>query len=365
MAERLSELTRRAQEMDRAFDCLRAIQIRAKHWNNGNAALAEAEQEFGSGSQIYWAVKAAVTGDTTSSASELVGDRAVRAWASILSGKTIAGQVPFQKAPFRTDVPTESTPGSANWVGEGEPIPVSKFSLTSTALDKHKISGIVPMTDELLQLARPETLQFLNMALLKVIARYQDQAMLDPDVAAVSLKNPQSLTNGISPIESTGSTEATITANLKTMLQSHTSAGADLNDVYICMHPVTALHMSTLLTAGNIRAFPNLGVRGGEIFGVPVLTSVGAIASGSPSERIIAALNAQGIFVADEGEVQFAASKQAAIQLDNAPTNSVADGTATTVVSLLQTGSTAIRFSRYISFQRAFDGAVSYMRVTY
>ena len=133
----------------------------------------------------------------------------------------------------------------------------------------------------------------------------------------------------------TGSAEAQVTANIKSLLQVHVDAGADLMDVYVCMHPNTALHLSQLLTAGNIRAYPNLGVRGGEIWGVPVVTSVGAVCSGSPTEKVIAAINTSGAIVAD-GDLEISASNRALVQMDDATTQNAATGTATDEVVVSQ-----------------------------
>jgi hypothetical protein len=196
------------------------------------------------------------------------------------------------------------------------------------------------------------------------VGRYSDRAMLDPDIAA-SGTSPRSLTNGSVQVASTGATETAITSNFKSALQIHADAGSDLNDVVGVAHPTTLLTISTVLTSGGHRAFPDVGVRGGTMFGVPILSSVGAVCSGSPSERVVAFINAAGVIVADEGDIEITASAKTAVQMDNATTQNAATATATAVVSMFQAHAVAIRFIRRLNFIRSHDSAVSFMRVQY
>ena len=200
--------------------------------------------------------------------------------------------------------------------------------------------------------------------MLATSGRFSDESILNPDSSATSAR-PASLTNGSQQVVSTGSSEAAITANLKSLIQVHVDAGSDLQDLHIAMHPQTALHLAQLLTSGNVRAFPSLGARGGDVWGIPVLTTVGAVCSGSPTEKVIAVLNAQGCLLADEAPIRIEATNRAAIQQDNATTQSSATGTSTSVVSLFQAHATGIKFVRPINFARSHTTAVSYMRTNY
>jgi hypothetical protein len=223
---------------------------------------------------------------------------------------------------------------------------------------------MVAFTKELMEVGSPAALDSINRAMLSTVGRFSDEALVNPDIAAAGT-SPASLTNGATVVATTGATEATITANLKSLLQVHADAGSDLQDVELVMHPTTALHMSQLLTAGNIRAFPGLGVRGGEIFGAPVHVTVGARCSGSPTERVIAAINTAGVLVADGNNIEISASDKTMVQMDSAPTQDAAAGTGSNLVSLFQVHSVAVKFIRKLNFVRSHTAAVSYMRVTY
>ena len=283
---------------------------------------------------------------------------------SLLSSRTLLGRIGFRRASFNTRTLVEDAAGTAAWVGEGGGIPLSRLSLDAVSLEPTKIGGMVALTKESVAVANPASLDLINRAMLSTVGRYSDQALINPDIAA-SGTSPASITNGASQVASTGSTEATFTANLKSLLAVHADAGSDLQEVVLAMHPTTALHLSQLLNASNVRAYPDLGVRGGEIFGVPVLTSTGAVCSGSPTERVITAINPAGVLVADDGNIEISASDKVAMQMDGAPTQDSAAGTASNLTSLFQVNSTAVKFVRRVNFIRSHTAAVSYMRVNY
>ena len=111
--------------------------------------------------------------------------------------------------------------------------------------------------------------------------------------------------------------------------------------------------MSSLLTTGGDLMFPNLGAVGGEIWKIPVMTSLAAGEWSSPSERMIVAIDARGILYADDGKVLINASREASLQFVSNPATG-----ATALVSLWQTNHTGLRVERFVSWQRADDNAV-------
>jgi HK97 family phage major capsid protein len=283
---------------------------------------------------------------------------------TLLFSRTLLGRIPFRKAAFNTRALVENSPGTAGWVSEGDGIPLASLSLDVVQLPPAKIGGMIAFTRELMEVASPAALDNINRAMLSTVGRFSDEALINPDIAVVGT-SPASLTSGASVVASTGATEAAITANLKSLLEVHTAAGSDLADVELVMHPTTALHLSQLLNAGNQRAYPNLGIRGGEIFGAPVHVTVGAVCSGSPSERVIAAINTAGVLVADDNNIEISVSDRTMVQMDSAPDQDAAAGTPSTLVSLFQAHSVAVKFIRKLNFVRSSTSAVSYCRVTY
>jgi hypothetical protein len=119
------------------------------------------------------------------------------------------------------------------------------------------------------------------------------------------------------------------------------------------MNPSTSLWASTLLTAGGALQFPQLGATGGSRLGVPVYTSIGCAPSGSPGEHMVIAIDLAKILISDDGFLAAEVSRQASVQLDDAPSSSAANQ-----VSLWQNNLASIRLTRWITWQRADDSAV-------
>jgi hypothetical protein len=97
---------------------------------------------------------------------------------------------------------------------------------------------------------------------------------------------------------------------------------------------------------------PTLGLRGGSIFGIPVVTS------GTVGARLIA-LDASQILIADEGDVDASVSNSALVQLETAPDNPTT--AATVLLSLFQRNLTGIKMARMINWVRASTTAVRYI----
>lgn len=362
--ERLSELTARMRRVEQQGQDLAAVWMLARCRGDVSAALAEAEassfgKRYASATQTI-RMAAVASGDTTTSgwASELLNITMGSEWVSTLMARTIIGQIGARRVPFNVQTPVEAAPGSAAWVAAGEPIPVSKATLDAATLPLTKVGALAVFTEELFRELTPAVAANLNASLMRVAARYMDVALLDPELSEVVGKQPASVTNGVSPRALPGNTESAITAGLLALLQVLDDAGADPADVRLVMHPRSALFMSTLLTTGGSRAFPNLGMNGGEVLGVPVLVTRGAIGSGSPTERLIVAVNAAGILLADDGQTTVSAARATSIAMDSAPS------APSNAVSMFQTNSVAIKVRRYLHF-KAVAGAVAYSRVTF
>jgi hypothetical protein len=101
-------------------------------------------------------------------------------------------------------------------------------------------------------------------------------------------------------------------------------------------------------------------MQGGDLLGIPVIPSQYA-ANQSGAGNLVIAVNASDILLADDGQVTVDASREASLQMLDNPTNSAATGTATTMVSMFQTNSIALRAERFINWAKARTTAVAYM----
>ncbi|MNP21982.1 Phage capsid family protein [compost metagenome] len=93
--------------------------------------------------------------------------------------------------------------------------------------------------------------------------------------------------------------------------------------------------------------------------GVPVIVSDYLITDSSGGMVVL--LNASDIWLADDGQVTIDASREASLQMLDNPTNASDTGTATAMVSMFQTNSTAFLAERFINWQRRRASAVAWL----
>lgn len=371
--ERLSDLTRDMVHKAKLAGAMQYFWLLGKHGSDSlglQKAAQEAKRFSETGPYLERVLLSAITVGTTSNANwaqELAPYAGLtQEWVKSITSRTILGQLQYLRVPFRTSTIADTSPGSAAWVAEGEAIPATKMTLTkTTALDLKKIAYLTPASDESFESWGPTVQAQLEDLMGRMVRYGLDRSLLDPDLG-VTTARPASLTNGIASGQSTGSTAAQATADIKAMLTGPLTGTQDPSRVVIVMSPVTALYLSQLLTTGNTYAFPNLGALGGSIFGVPVIVSPAASLLGSPPANIIMAVDASRIVVADDSLMLVDVADAAAIELRDNPTNSGVGATvATTMVSMFQTHSRVIRTRFYKNFQRAAASAVSWFPVAY
>ncbi|HXU04660.1 MAG TPA: phage major capsid protein, partial [Polyangia bacterium] len=131
------------------------------------------------------------------------------------------------------------------------------------------------------------------------------------------------------------------------------------------MPATTALAISLMLNALGQPVFPGITMNGGTFFGLPVITSQSAVMVGSPvptEGNMIILLNAPEVLLADDGQVTIDASAEASIEMLDNPTNNVTTPTATTMVSMFQTNSVALRATRFINWAKKRATAVQYIK---
>jgi hypothetical protein len=277
----------------------------------------------------------------------------VNPWVVEQSKLTLLGKLQTTRAPFNTLI--TSTPGiAADFIGAGAAFPAVSGSITATTkLTPTKLAVFVIVADELFRLWAPGSRENINALLTRGLIRGADSRFIDPDSAASANVRPTSVLSGVSPLGDFTNSAAGALADLQTLLAAHITAGSDLERLAICMHPSTCLALSILQFSGGSYAFPGLGPTGGVILNnVPVFTSVSCIRSGSPSEKIVAAIDGEKIALADDGEGTLEASTVASVAQSDAPAGSSTAQTAENWTSLFQTGSVAFKLVRAINWQK-------------
>lgn len=282
-----------------------------------------------------------------------------------LRPRTILGQfgtggIPsLNRIPFNVRIAGQTTGGNAYWVGEGAPKPLTQFDFNATELRWNKIATIAVLTNELIRFSDPSAERLVRDGLAAAVIERADIDFVDPAKAAVANISPASITNGIAGIPSSGNTADDIRADIQALWAPFIAArNAPRNAVYL-MDSSTALALSMLQNPLGQSEFPGITMNGGTFMGVPVIVSdYLPVDSGG---GMVILLNASDIWLADDGQVTIDASREASLQMLDNPTNNSATGTATAMVSMFQTNSTAFLAERFINWQRRRVSAVAWL----
>lgn len=282
-----------------------------------------------------------------------------------LRPRTIIGQfgrngVPdLNRIPFNVRIAGQTSGGSASWVGEGAPKPLTAFDFTATELRWNKVAAISVLTNELIRFSDPSAERLVRDGLAAAVIERIDLDFVDPAKAASANVSPASITNGLTPIVSSGIDADAVRQDIQALWAPFIAArNAPRNAVYI-MDSTTALALSMMQNPLGQSEFPGLTMNGGTFMGVPVVVSDYLPVDTDGSIVILA--NASDIWLADDNQVTIDASDQTALQMLDNPTNNSASGTATAMVSMFQTNSTAFRAERYINWARRRASGVAYL----
>lgn len=273
-------------------------------------------------------------------------------------GKFGTGNIPSLRAvPFNVHIRGQTTGGSAGWVGAGKPKPVTSFGFNDTYLGFSKVAAIAVLTEELLRFSNPSAEGLTRDALAGAIIERLDIDFIDPAKAAVANVSPASVTHGVTAIHSSGATAADIRADLASLIGTMVDSNLDMTNAVFIMPAIVAMRLGLIRNSFGQKEFPDVTVNGGVLEGIPVITSQ-YLPTDTAGATVILAV-ASEIYLADDGSVTVDASREASIQMLDNPTNSASDGTPTTMVSMYQTNSVALRAERYINWQKRRTAAVA------
>nr|WP_298117415.1 phage major capsid protein [uncultured Pseudomonas sp.] len=310
------------------------------------------------------AVAAATTSDSTW-AGPLVGEETnvFADFVEYLRPQTILGRfgqggVPaLRNVPFRTPLIGHTSGGDGYWVGEGNAKPLTKFDFSRTTLGPLKVANIAVATMETIRDSSPSADGIIRDQLAAALRERLDIDFIDPDKAAVADVSPASILNGVSGIASSGTDADAVRADVKAVFDAFIAAkNAPTSGVWI-MSATTALALSLMRNPLGQVEFPGIGMTGGTFEGLPAIISeyVPTDSSGS----IVALVNANDIYMGDEGGIDLSMSTEASLQMDSAPDNPT---TASTVlVSLWQRNLVGFRAERTINWARRRASAVAYL----
>lgn len=331
------------QEFARYAKCLAMAQ--------GNLMQAEqiAKSQYPDSHRIQTVIKAAVASGTTTQATwaaplvqyqDFMGDFIEFLRPMTILGKFGQGGIPaLRSIPFNVRIKGQTSGGEGYWVGEGAPKPLTKFDFNDVELRWAKVANIAVLTDELVRTSTPSAELLVRDSLVAALVARLDIDFINPAKAAVANVSPASITNGVTAVAASGTDYDAFKVDIKELMGKFITANISLTDGVWIMRSTQALALSLMQNALGQKQFPELSMLGGRLEGLPVIVSE-YVPSG-----VITLAAASEIYLADDGQVMIDASREATLEMSDAPT-----GTATR--SMFQHNEVAIRAERYINWSK-------------
>lgn len=330
----------------------------------GALQLAQADQK--ADPRVASVLKAAVAAGSTSNATwagNLVGDEtSVYAdFIEYLRPQTILGRfgangVPgLRRVPFRTPLVGQTSGGAGYWVGEGNAKPLTKFDFSRTTLEPLKVANIAVVTEEVLRDSSPAADTIIRDQLVAALRERLDIDFIDPGKVAAAGISPASVTNGVTPVPSSGVDADAVNVDVQALFASFIAANnAPTTGVWV-MPATTALALSMMRNPLGQAEFGSITMNGGTLFGLPVITS--EYVPTDTAGATVALINASDVYLGDDDGFQVDLSREASLQMDSTPDNPT---TASTVmVSLWQRNLVGFRAERTINWAKRRPSAVA------
>lgn len=254
--------------------------------------------------------------------------------------RTVIGKLTdVRRVPFIRGIGFAISDASFGWVKEGSPTPVSRPTWDSASLPIRKVGGINVISEELARTGTAAAEELIRRAMRDGLVRFLDTSFLDPTLAEVADTQPASVTNGAPSTAATADPQADIIALLGDMLDDHDT----LEGTILVMSDRNAIAIASTLSTDK------LGAGGGELYGVPVVTSSSAGTS-------IIAIHTPMILLAQEDVIELDTSRQATLQMNDAPTDPPV--AATVMTSLYQANLVGVKALLFANFAKMADDAV-------
>lgn len=331
---------------------LRAMTV-ARNDPIGAQAFAES-QNWSDRARIVQAIRSAVDPLNTTTGAAMMGPVGADL-VELVAAASIVGKLPaLRRVPMNVRSIGMTAGASAGWRGEGAPIRVSALALASIGtLLPLSVAGIIVTTAELVRLSDPAVDAVLRRDLQRAMAAALDSAFIDAGNAGDPGAKPASVTNGATPIPSTGNSIAAIGADLHGAITALLDAGGDISAAAWIMHPRSAAFLSGLRGTTGGPVHPDITPLGGRLIGLPVITSASvpiAATTGEPTS--ITLLDSSGVTYAQDG-AHLEVALHASLQLDDAPSGDPAEQ-----ISLWQENLAAWRGVLYTNWSVARAGCV-------
>lgn len=325
----------------------------------GISAVGIAKHRWGkTNPQLVEVVRAAVEGGGTGSGewgAELAASdsRYTGDFIDFLYAQTIFDQLPLREIPANVFIKGQDGTATGYWVGESKSIPVSKADFFDVELRAKKVAALAVVSKELLRDSSPSAEMLVRDSLVKASAQRVDLTFLG--TGGVSATTPAGILNGVSPMSSSGSDGQAVREDIG-KLYAPFLAAYNAGDLQLIMNKGMGKALSLMTNALGNTEFPQITANGGSLLGDPVKTGDNV----NPTHLIL--LKPSDIYKIGDRGVEVSMSTEASIQMDDAP-----DGESDTpvanssLVSMYQTDSVALKVIRPINFAKRRASAVAYI----
>ena len=347
--ERASRLAAaRYGESSETFGTLKTLSDR------GFNSIEKAEVPAGATVANNWAED--LVGDTTSAFADFV---------EYLRPQTILGKfgtngVPsLRRVPFRTPLISQTAGGAGSWVGEGKAKPVTSFDFSRTTLEPLKVANICILTDEVIRDSSPSAEAIVRDQLVQALVGVIDTDFVLTSNNGTAGVKPASITNAAANGVASGTDAEGVRDDIRSLLGEYIAANNPPSSGVLLMRSDTALAISMMVNALGQTEFNGIGMGGGTLLGIPVVTSQ-YIEAG-----LVIMVNASDIYLADDGGFRLDMSREATVEmLDSSLAGdaiAVVPGTAASTVSLWQTNCVGFLAERTINWAARRASAVAYI----
>lgn len=321
-------------------------QLAAKEGNYKSAL--EIAKERGFGDEVQDLVTKATLGTTTDSgfaASLVTENRLVGEFVDMLRAATVFDQLAgFRNVPFNSKIPSQLTGGTASWVGEGAPKPLTNPTYGEVEIKEHKLAAITVYTQELMRRSDPAVDILVRDDLIEASKTLIDNTFLD--AGAATAVRPAGVLNGVTATPNTGTTAANYEADLLALVNSFVTANLSLDGSYFIMSETRAAQISLLRDALGNTYFQGMALRGTRtLMGIPVITSQ------TVGDKIILVKTSE-ILLAQDGGVDVSYSDQATL-VDGGTTH-----------HLWQENKFAVRVEKFITWAKRRPIAAAFLDYT-
>jgi hypothetical protein len=135
---------------------------------------------------------------------------------------------------------------AGGWTGEGGVLPLVAGGLASARVKRHKLGGIIAITQELRRASDADAVSIMRGLLLTFLGNLLDSSMLDA-VAEVPGVRPAGVLYGVTPIAgAAGGGETALAADLKAVAAAFLAAGVNPASMALIVSPMEAISLATM-----------------------------------------------------------------------------------------------------------------------